>query len=381
MHGHEPKSPSNEPLPPARTRWSDPAETRTSWSGSIIGPVRSGIHGPAHVPQTSSEPPAPEPTDAPEWEASETSYDLEESAVTETSWPDPADATDDDALDWSASPESGAPAFDEVEQTAESPDSDILDPPTADSWGAWADTPNPMAAQDDDLVFEEDVTEIELVLETDSALTIEEDDTVEDDEGDEAPAWDFSGLVPSGEADDAEDRSTGALEELVVDEVDDATGRLREDDGEMVETPAPLSQWNPAFARDPEEAEERLRRAREEWESFGELLVRSVELQNEPAPPQPQASDDVSADAPLEGLEPVGAGFDRDEPPLHEPPLEAIGQPFPQELEALARRLEQFAAALRTDGTRAMAVAQSRGDPVDLFLAGIAAGYLTGRHE
>jgi hypothetical protein len=110
--------------------------------------------------------------------------------------------------------------------------------------------------------------------------------------------------------------------------------------------PTPLSAWD--LAAHSGDSEERARRAREEWDNLEQALVQS--LGSTPAVSSAQAE---------------RAGPDG----------------FPTELEELARRLEQFAAALRADGTRAMEMAQSRGDPIDVVLAALAAGYVSGRRE
>jgi hypothetical protein len=110
--------------------------------------------------------------------------------------------------------------------------------------------------------------------------------------------------------------------------------------------PTPLSAWD--LAAHSTGAAEKARRAREEWDSLEQALVRSL---------------DTSAES--------------------RTTAEGAVRPHAvsTELEELARRLEQFAAALRTDGTRAMEMAQSRGDPIDVVLAAIAAGYISGRRE
>jgi len=108
----------------------------------------------------------------------------------------------------------------------------------------------------------------------------------------------------------------------------------------------PLSAWG--LATRSVDSAERARRAREEWDDLEQALVESIG-----SPTEPQR----------ERAGPAGRPH------------------IPTELEELARRLEQFAAALRADGTRAMEMAQSRGDPIDVVLAALAAGYVSGRRE
>jgi hypothetical protein len=129
-----------------------------------------------------------------------------------------------------------------------------------------------------------------------------------------------------------------------------------------------------------------MNRMREEWEALGQALIESlVPIAGEiPETEAAWPADAPEAETPLEseaeesidGLEPLGAGFEREEPvAMHEPasPGRAYGE--------LAHRLEAFASALRTEGRYAITRAQLSGDRMDNMLAGFAAGWLAARGE
>jgi len=144
--------------------------------------------------------------------------------------------------------------------------------------------------------------------------------------------------------------------------------------------PAPLSAWDLGARPAEADAEQRrLDRVREEWEALGQALVESLSSVAETMPlgqawttlPTPEA--DPPEATSVEGLEPLGAGFERvdaSEPPVHGPVYDE-----------LAQRLVAFAGALRAEGRYAITRAQLSGDRLDSMLAGFAAGWLAARGE
>jgi hypothetical protein len=152
--------------------------------------------------------------------------------------------------------------------------------------------------------------------------------------------------------------------------------------------PAPLSAWDLGSGRDVLAEEElRLARVREEWEALGQALVESLAMpeEREPVrsgwtgyPPADETEAETAATLEVEGLEPIGAGLERETPGTQEtepPPMHG------RALQELAQRLETFAAALRTEGRYAVTRAQLSGDRMESMLAGFAAGWLAARGE
>lgn len=162
-----------------------------------------------------------------------------------------------------------------------------------------------------------------------------------------------------------------ATEELILTEADETTAP----EPPARPTAPPLSPWDLGAAAASADAEERAARARAEWESFDQELNESLGTTPgaRPGRYEYELTDEIAArlegdsDLPLGG--PIlsmgrAAGSDTGEP---------IGE--------LARRLEAFAAALRSDGLAALGRAQVSTDRFDALLASIAAGFLAGREE
>jgi hypothetical protein len=134
------------------------------------------------------------------------------------------------------------------------------------------------------------------------------------------------------------------------------------------------------------EEEVRLNRVREEWEALGQALVESLSMPqvSEPAAsgwtgytPADETEAETAATLEVEGLEPIGAGLERQAPARPEAEVPVHGRALAE----LAERLESFAAALRTEGRYAITRSQLSGDRMESMLAGFAAGWLAARGE
>jgi len=361
MYGDPSHANAGEPLPPVRTRWGS-GEPKSGRGGNPLEPVRSGLFGPLPEP----------PADDGAMNVIEVDDDDTAFAGVESDDPGMTDTIEADVEILESVEDLVA---DEVDAHVEVVGEDLteelepdrpqpfrtIEPPPAEPWAmepdALWDTTVRGQGDDDELLVDVSLEDV-----VDEATF---DVTRDIDEGD---------VTPTEPIEASPDAFTAFL---------DAAEAVRAH-------PAPLSPWQVGRgAADPDDDPRSARRGHE-WEAFGKALADSLgdaaaaaaaaafDAGGEEVSDESGFDDEfeVAADASaVEGLEPIGAGLDRDSP------IEVTAAGSPALLDELAERLERFAAGIRTEGHYAISRAQLSGDRMDAMLAGFAAGWLAAHEQ
>jgi hypothetical protein len=356
MYGDPSHANAGEPLPPVRTRWGS-GESKTARGGNPLAPVRSGLFGHTTEPEDMATEVIGDDDADSTWVEVESETDIMDPVGPDVESDIVGDAGDDQDFADETLIETYVEVVEEVEEvwTAQAPPEDVqprpfrTPEPTAEPWSMEPD------ALWDSAEDEEGGDELLLDVSLDDMI---DESTVDAD----APEIDADDVTPAQPIPASPEAFTQFL-----------------DEAESVRAhPGPLSPWQVGRATSDATDDPRSALRGHEWEALGRALADTLGA----APPfdvdvpETDSYSDVTEDedeaavGEVEGLEPIGAGLERDNP------IEITAAGSPDLLEELAERLERFAAGIRTEGHYAISRAQLSGDRMDAMLAGFAAGWL-----